>query len=131
MVETFPNGNDEWGAISKDHGVSSVGSVRIWLIELPIHPTGWWADLGAHFRSGPGAWASTGQQLDVLSNPASEGWAVSSIGGRATYSGAGRMLQTVRLDNPWDPFNNIAVSSDAFWQSAGTTYATSLSIAAQ
>jgi hypothetical protein len=132
LVASYPDGTNEWAAISKDHGVSREGPVEIVLIELPINPPGFSGTLESLRRGAAGAWTSTGVGEANVAYPADE-WALTAVGGRAEYSGAGRMLRDLSFSGNGDeppPLNSYAESSDVFWASSGTTYVSSLFIRA-
>jgi hypothetical protein len=132
LVASYPDGTNEWAAISKDHGVSREGRVQIVLIELPINPPGFSGTLESLRRGAAGTWVSTGYGDANLNYPADE-WALTAIGGRAEYSGAGRMLRALNFFGVGDeppPIRTYAESLDVFSASSGTTYASSLFIRA-
>jgi hypothetical protein len=120
--------NWRWVAASKDHGVYAPGIVTAYLIEIPTHPSGFPLDI--HNLALSSSWdgfTTTGVATNYVFSP--NGWATSSLGGRASWSGAGRLLMNHQLLTNGQG-GNIATSSDAFWPDSGKTWAYALSLLA-
>ena len=81
-----------WVAASKDHQVSDVSTVTAYVISVPVCLNNQWPNGSCLNVTSPSnsTFVSTGYGLATVNTPA--GWAPLGVGGRARWSGAGRLL---------------------------------------
>jgi hypothetical protein len=126
LVSSFAPNATNWYARSKDHGTAAAGKVQALLIELPVHPNGFWGNIANKIETSSPATVATG--LAINYKRPSAGYAMTSIGGAEFFNGAGRMLQglyPVKIGNNGECSD---VSRDAFWQDSGALYCGVVSI---
>ena len=130
LTASFPSSFHEWTASAKDHHFFESGSVEAFAIGIQQSIPGFGV-LNATYNN---ALTSTGTGYGVASIQAPTGWVVTSVGGRAQYSGPGRMLTD--LFPYWDLSNRLgakAISKDHLgpYYTSGDTYAYTVSIQKQ
>jgi hypothetical protein len=116
---------DQWRAKSKEHGGFSPGWVRAYAIEIPIQPAGFWTDIHNTIAWSQAATVTSGNA--AVSTQTVSNWALSSVGGVTTYSGAGRMLQELH-PIPIAQGTAKVESTDVFWASGGDLFAVALAL---
>ena len=131
LTASYPYSFNEWGASAKDHHFSEISTVDAFAIGIQPSIPGFGV-LSVTYNNIP-TYAPT--SYGVASIQAPTGWVVSSVGGWAQYSGAGRMLTD--LFPYWEPSTNRlgakAISKDHLgsYKTAGYTYAYTVSIQKQ
>jgi hypothetical protein len=116
-----------WTAGSKDHISSSPGTVRAYAIGVLRCPPGY---VGGCLTSGSGFTSgnSPSGYSAFMFGPSGSFSALTSIGGRAVYSGSGRMLTDMypflQTTSPF--FGSLVRSKDHVVASTGSTYAIGL-----
>ncbi|WP_428261095.1 hypothetical protein [Haliangium sp.] len=125
LTESYPYNGTTWKVKSKDHLVSSPATITAYVIGVTTGNIPGFGSLRTQVRN-----ASTyaaGYEGTVTKNPTS-GWATTCAAGRASWSGAGRML-TKMMPTTTD---SIEVSSkDHAFVSSGTTWAYAIEVQKQ
>lgn len=100
LTASYPYSFHEWIASAKDHHFSEIGTVDVFAIGIQQNIPGFGAlNATQNYNS-----TSVTTGYGVASVQAPTGWVVSSVGGRAQYSGPGRMLTD--LFPYWEPSVN-------------------------
>jgi hypothetical protein len=123
LTASYPYSFHQWGASAKDHHFSDLGSVDAFAIGIQQSIPGFGVLSASYISASSFAQTSYG----VASVQAPTGWVQSSVGGRAQYIGAGRLLTD--LFPFCEPSSNRlgakAISKDHLgpYNTAGDTYA--------
>ena len=131
LTASYPYSFHEWMASAKDHHFSELGTVDAFAIGIQQSIPGFGV-LSATYNN---ALTSVDTGYGVASIQAPTGWVVSSVGGRAQYSGPGRLLTD--LFPYWEPSSNRlgakAISKDHLgpYYTPGDTFAYTVSIQKQ
>jgi hypothetical protein len=120
LTESYPLDATTWHARSKDHSFSDEGTVSSYAIAVPTCPAGFNGCLRVQ-RSSSSVTAAQG----YVSKQQTVGQAVSSVGGRSTYNGAGRLLVNLAVMSA----GGVAASSkDHEWLDSGTLEAHAMGV---
>jgi hypothetical protein len=123
LLTTSRPAGGQWLASSKDHGISNAGTVTAFAIGIPSGVIPGFGTLDV-VASSVSSFSSGGYRSVSLATP--PGWVLTSVGGDAQYSGAGRLLTDLLpfSDAPSNTISGATVrSKDHEYSSSGNTFA--------
>lgn len=94
LTESYPSGFDRWTVSGKDHQIADTGSATAFVVSVPVClNNNWiWGCLRPNIQSNSTS-VSTGYGVTTVGTPV--GFAPTGVGGRARWSGAGRLLTDI------------------------------------